>query len=147
MKTYSVKASDIKREWHVIDASDKVLGRLATQAGRLLMGKHKPMYQPNMDVGDHVVIINASKVKVTGGKETKKIYYRHSGYPGGLKAVAYRDQAAVHPTRAIEHAIRGMLPHNRLGRDMFSKLRVYAGAEHPHRSQVGAAAGAEEAKA
>ncbi len=147
MKTYSVKASDIKRDWHVIDASDRVLGRLATEVARLLMGKHKPMYQPNMDVGDHVVIINASKVKVTGGKEEKKIYYTHSMYPGGLKAVTYGDQAAKFPTRAIEKAVWGMLPHNRLGRDIYGKLRVYAGAEHPHHGQVGGTAEGKEAKA
>lgn len=147
MKTYSTKASDIKREWHVLDASDRVLGRLATEASRLLMGKHKPIYAPNMDVGDHVVIVNASRVKVTGNKEEKKIYYRHSGYPGGLKSITYGKQAAMFPTRAIERAVWGMLPHNRLGRDMFSKLRVYAGAEHPHQGQVASAAGGKEAKA
>ena len=132
MKTYSTKASDIKREWHIIDASDKVLGRLATQVASLLMGKHKPMYSPNLDTGDFVVVINAAKVQVTGNKMKQKLYYRHSGYPGGLKSISLEKMMQTHPTRVIEHAVKGMLPHNRLGAKMFKKLKVYAGDTHPH---------------
>jgi len=132
MKTYSTKASDIKREWHVIDASDKVLGRFATQVASLLMGKHKPMYSPNLDTGDFVVVINAAKVQVTGNKMKQKLYYRHSGYPGGLKSISLEKMMQTHPTRVIEHAVKGMLPHNRLGAKMFKKLKVYAGDTHPH---------------
>ena len=132
MKTYSTKASDIKREWHIIDASDKVLGRLATQVASLLMGKHKSIYSPNLDTGDFVVVINAAKVKVTGNKMKQKLYYRHSGYPGGLKSISLEKMMQTHPTRVIEHAVKGMLPHNRLGAKMFKKLKVYAGDTHPH---------------
>ena len=132
MKTYSTKASDIKREWHIIDASDKVLGRLATQVASLLMGKHKPMYCPHLDTGDVVVVINTAKVKVTGNKMKQKLYYRHSGYPGGLKSISLEKMMQTHPTRVIEHAVKGMLPHNRLGAKMFKKLKVYAGDTHPH---------------
>ena len=132
MKTYSTKASDIKREWHVIDASDKVLGRFATQVASLLMGKHKPIYSPNLDTGDFVVVINATKVQVTGNKMKQKLYYRHSGYPGGLKSISLEKMMQTHPTRVIEHAVKGMLPHNRLGAKMFKKLKVYAGDTHPH---------------
>jgi large subunit ribosomal protein L13 len=132
MKTYSTKASDIKREWHIIDASDKVLGRFATQVASLLMGKHKPMYSPNLDTGDFVVVINAAKVQVTGNKMKQKLYYRHSGYPGGLKSISLEKMMQTHPTRVIEHAVKGMLPHNRLGAKMFKKLKVYAGDTHPH---------------
>ena len=132
MKTYSTKASDIKREWHVIDASDKILGRFATQVANLLMGKHKPMYTPNLDTGDFVVVINATKIKVTGNKAKQKLYYRHSGYPGGLKSISLEKMMQTHPTRVIEHAVKGMLPHNRLGAKMFKKLKVYAGETHPH---------------
>ena len=136
MKTYSLKASEIKREWHVIDATDQVLGRLATRVARLLMGKHKPIFSPNLDVGDYVVIINADKVRVTGGKAKQKVYYRHSGYPGGLKAITYDKLMQTNPTRVIEHAVKGMLPHNRLGRAMLKKLKVYAGDSHPHKAQL-----------
>ena len=136
MKTYSAKASDIKREWHVIDASDKILGRFATQVANLLMGKHKPMYTPNLDTGDFVVVINAAKIKVTGNKAKQKLYYRHSGYPGGLKSVSLEKMMQTHPTRVIEHAVKGMLPHNRLGARMFKKLKVYAGETHPHPTPV-----------
>ena len=136
MKTYSTKASDIEREWRVIDASDKTLGRLASGIAGLLKGKHKPIYSPHMDVGDYVIVINATKVKVTGKKLTQKIYYRHSQYPGGLKSTSLEEMLAKHPTRVIEHAVKGMLPHNRLGAAMFRKLKVYPGAEHPHQSQV-----------
>ena len=136
MKTYSPKASDIRREWHIIDASGKTLGRLATQVAILLKGKHKPIYAPHIDTGDYVIVINATKVKVTGRKTEQKIYYRHSGYPGGLKHPAYKDVFKSHPTRVIEFAVKGMLPHNRLGRAMFRKLRVYPGCEHPHHAQI-----------
>jgi len=132
MKTYSTKASDIKREWHIIDASDKVLGRLATQVASLLMGKHKSIYSPNLDTGDFVVVINAAKVQVTGNKMKQKLYYRHSGYPGGLKSISLEKMMQTYPTRVIEHAVKGMLPHNRLGAKMFKKLKVYAGDTHPH---------------
>jgi len=132
MKTYSTKGSDIKREWHLFDASDKVLGRFATQVASLLMGKHKPMYCPHLDTGDFVVVINAAKISVTGNKLKQKIYHRHSGYPGGLKSVSLEKMMETHPTRVIEHAVKGMLPHNRLGAKMFKKLKVYAGDTHPH---------------
>jgi len=127
MKTYSVKASEIRRERHVIDARDRILGRLATEVARLLMGKHKPMFSRNLDVGDYVVVINADKVRVTGNKAKQKFYYRHSGYPGGLKSVSYEKLMQINPTRVVEHAVKGMLPHNRLGASMMKKLRVYAG--------------------
>ena len=139
MRTYSTKVSDIERKWWVIDASGKNLGRLATEAAVLLKGKHKPMYTPHLDVGDFVVVVNADKIEVTGKKLTQKIYYRHSNYPGGLKSVSLEKMLETHPTRAIEHAVKGMLPHNRLGAAMFKKLKVYAGAEHPHKAQVKAA--------
>ena len=139
MKTYSTRAKDIERQWHVIDASGKTLGRLATQVATLLTGKHKPMYVPHLDTGDYVIVLNAAKVRVTGKKIKQKTYYRHSGYPGGMKAVTYGDMMAAHPTRVIEHAVKGMLPHNRLGRAMFKKLKVYAGDEHPHQAQVAGA--------
>ncbi len=132
MKTYSTKASEIKREWHLIDATDQVLGRLATQVARLLMGKHKPIFTRNLDTGDYVVVINADKVRVTGNKAKQKVYYRHSGYPGGLKTITYDKLMETNPTRVIEHAVKGMLPHTRLGADMMKKLRVYVGDTHPH---------------
>ena len=136
MKTYSAKASDIKREWHVIDASGKVLGRLATQVAILLMGKHKPIFSPNLDTGDFVVVINAEKVRVTGNKAKQKLYYRHSGYPGGLKSISLEKMMQTHPTRVIQYAVKGMLPHTRLGASMIKKLKVYAGDTHPHLTQV-----------
>jgi len=136
MKTYSTKASDIKREWHVIDASDKILGKLATQAASLLMGKHKPMFTRNLDTGDFVVIINADKVRVTGNKAKQKLYYRHSGYPGGLKSISLEKMMQTNPTRVIEYAVKGMLPHNRLGASMLKKLKVYVGDSHPHLAQT-----------
>jgi large subunit ribosomal protein L13 len=138
MKTHSVKAKDIERRWHVIDASGQTLGKLATQVANLLMGKHKPTYTPNMDTGDFVIVLNATKVKVTGKKPKQKTYYRHSGYPGGIKAETYEELMATHPTRVIEHAVKGMLPHNRLGRAMYKKLKVYTGDSHPHQAQVAA---------
>lgn len=136
MKTYSPKIKDIKREWHVVDATDKTLGRLASRVAILLIGKHKPIYAPHIDTGDYVVVINATKVRVSGKKTEKKIYYRHSGYPGGLKSPSYKEVFSKHPTRVIELAVKGMLPHNRLGRAMFRKLRVYPGSEHPHQDLV-----------
>ena len=136
MKTYSTKASDIERQWHVIDASGKILGRLATQVASLLMGKHKPIFSRNLDTGDFVVVINADKVRVTGDKVKQKVYYRHSGYPGGLKSITLEKMMQEHPTRVIEHAVKGMLPHNRLGASMVKKLRVYVGDAHPHPAQV-----------
>ncbi len=136
MKTYSPKAREIRREWWMIDATDMTLGRIATQAACILRGKHKPMYAPHIDTGDYVVIVNAARVRVTGKKAKQKIYYRHSGYPGGLKSPTYEELFAKNPGRVIELAVKGMLPHNSLGRDMFRKLRVYAGEEHPHEAQA-----------
>ncbi|MCD6453121.1 MAG: 50S ribosomal protein L13 [Dehalococcoidales bacterium] len=136
MKTYSPKAGETKREWHIIDASDRVLGRLATEVARLLMGKHKPSFSRSLDVGDSVVVINADKVRVTGNKLKQKLYYRHSGYPGGLKSVTLEKLMQTYPTRAIEYAVKGMLPHNRLGNQMIKRLRVYVGDSHPHQAQV-----------
>jgi large subunit ribosomal protein L13 len=136
MKTYSTKAKDVERKWHVVDASGKTLGRLATQVANLLMGKHKPTYVPYLDTGDYVIVLNAAKVRVTGKKAKQKTYYRHSGYPGGLKAETFEKMLAAHPTRVIEHAVKGMLPHNRLGRAMFKKLKVYVDDSHPHQAQL-----------
>jgi len=136
MKTYSTKASDIERRWWVIDASDKTLGRLATDVAQLLRGKNKPIYSPHMDTGDFVVVINAAKVRVTGKKAEEKIYYHHSHYPGGLKSITFAKLLSTHPTRVIEHAVKGMLPHNRQGRAMARKLKVYAGDAHPHQAQI-----------
>ena len=136
MKTYSTKAGDVEHRWHVVDASGKILGRLASQIATLLMGKHKAIYVPYLDTGDYVIVLNAAKVRVTGKKAKQKVYYRHSGYPGGIKAITFEKMLAAHPTRVIEHAVRGMLPHNRLGRAMFKKLKVYAGDSHPHQAQV-----------
>jgi len=138
MKTYSTKASEIERQWHVLDASDKILGKLATEAAKLLMGKHKPIFTRHLDTGDFVVIINAKKVRVTGKKMEQKLYHSHSGYPGGLKTINLERLMATNPTRVIEHAVKGMLPHNRLGAKMLKKLKVYAGEEHPHLAQTGA---------
>ena len=135
MRTYSPKPGDAQRQWHVIDATDVVLGRLATHTAVLLRGKHKPTYAPHMDTGDFVVIVNASKVALTGNKRQQKLAYRHSGYPGGLRAVPYTELLANNPARAVEKAVKGMLPHNTLGRQMLSKLKVYAGPEHPHQAQ------------
>jgi large subunit ribosomal protein L13 len=138
MKTYSTKASDIERQWHVLDASGKVLGKLATQAASLLMGKHKPIFSPNLDTGDFVVIINADKVQFSGNKAEQKLYYRHSGYPGGLKSINLEKMLQADPTRVIKHAVRGMLPPNRLRAGRMKKLKVYAGEAHPHLAQTGA---------
>lgn len=132
MKTYTARPADIKREHHVIDAADKTLGRLCAQVARLLMGKHKPMYTPTQDTGDYVVVINAAKVRVTGRKVQEKVYHRHSNYPGGLKSITLGKMMERFPTRAVEYAVRGMLPHTRLGARMYKKLRVYAGDNYPN---------------
>ena len=141
MKTYSTRSSDLTPQWHVIDASGKTLGRLASAVATLLMGKHKPIYTPNLNTGDFVIVVNAAKVRVTGNKAQQKVYYRHSGYPGGLKSVTLERMMQTHPTRVIEYAVKGMLPHNRLGRDMLRRLKVYAGDTHPHQAQVGKSEG------
>jgi len=135
VKTYSVKANEIKREWYLINAEGKTLGRLASEIAKILKGKHKPIYSPHLDCGDYVIVINAEKIRVTGRKLDQKIYYRHSGYPGGLKSITLREQFAKHPERVIKAAVKGMLPKNRLGRKMLKKLKVYAGASHPHQAQ------------
>ena len=135
MKTYYAKPGELEKEWLVIDATDLVLGRLATEVATILRGKNKPQYTPHVDCGDYVIIVNADKVRLTGGKENKKEYYRHSGYVGGLKKETYKEAMAKHPERVVEHAIKGMLPKNTLGRQMFKKLHVYAGPEHPHAAQ------------
>ena len=135
MRTYSPKPADIQREWHVIDATDVVLGRLAVQTATLLRGKHKPTFAPHVDTGDFVIIVNADKVALTGAKAEPKMAYRHSGYPGGLSATAFGELLEKDPRRAIEKAVWGMLPKNRLGRQMLKKLKVYAGPEHPHQAQ------------
>jgi large subunit ribosomal protein L13 len=137
MKTYTVKSSDIEPQWHVIDASGRTLGRLATEVATLLMGKHKPIYTPHLNTGDFVVVTNAAKVRVTGKKAQQKVYYRHSGYPGGFRSTTFNRMMETHPTRAIEYAVKGMLPNNRLGRDMLKRLKVYSGDTHPHQAQVG----------
>jgi len=137
MKTYSTKASDIERKWHVIDASEETLGRLATKVAILLQGKHKPLYARHLDTGDFVIVVNAAKARVTGRKAQQKVYYRHSGYPGGLKITSFAELRQNHPIRIIQHAVKGMLPHNRLGAAMLKKLKVYAGPDHPHMAQLG----------
>jgi large subunit ribosomal protein L13 len=133
--TYVVKQGEIERTWYVVDAEGQNLGRLATRVATILRGKHKPTYTPSMDVGDFVIVINADKVQVTGKKLLDKRYYRHSLYPGGLTAISLQRMLATHPERVIEHAVRGMLPKNKLGRAMYRKLKVYAGANHPHAAQ------------
>jgi large subunit ribosomal protein L13 len=135
VRTNSPKPGDVQRQWLVIDATDVVLGRLATQAATLLRGKHKPIYAPHLDTGDFVIIINAGKVALTGNKREAKVAYRHSGFPGGLRATSYTDLLEKHPEKAVEKAIKGMVPHNTLGRAMLRKLKVYAGPEHPHQAQ------------
>jgi large subunit ribosomal protein L13 len=135
VRTFSPKAADIQRQWHVIDASDVVLGRLATQTATLLRGKHKAIFAPHIDTGDFVIIVNAAKVALSGNKLRDKMAYRHSGYPGGLRAMSYAELMARSPERAVEKAVKGMLPKNALGRQMLRKLKVYAGAEHPHQAQ------------
>jgi large subunit ribosomal protein L13 len=135
VRTFSPKDSDITRQWHVIDATDVVLGRLASHVAVLLRGKHKPIFAPHVDTGDFVIVINADKVSLSGAKLENKKAYRHSGYPGGLRAVSYGDLMAKHPERAVEKAVKGMLPKNSLGRKTLSKLKVYAGPAHPHQAQ------------
>lgn len=135
MKTFSAKAENVKRDWYVVDASGKTLGRLATEIARRLRGKHKPEYTPHVDTGDYIVVINASRVRVTGRKATDKMYHRHTGYIGNLKSISFEKLLASKPERVIELAVKGMLPRNPLGRAMFRKLRVYPGAEHGHVAQ------------
>jgi large subunit ribosomal protein L13 len=134
-KTYSPKRDEVPRVWYLVDATDMPLGRLASEVAQVLRGKHKPHYAPHIDVGDYVVVINASRVMVTSAKSERKIYYRHSGFPGGLKEESFASLIARRPEQVIERAVRGMLPKNRLGRQMISKLKVYAGSEHPHSAQ------------
>ena len=135
MSTYFAKASELERKWYIIDAAGIPLGRVATEAARLLRGKHKPIFTPNVDTGDHVIVINAAQAVLTGNKLQNKLYRRHSGYPGGLKEIPYSTMMQKFPERAMEHAIKGMLPHNKLGAQMYTKLKVYKGAEHPHQAQ------------
>lgn len=135
-KTYVAKPNEVKREWYIVDADGLTLGRLATQIAIVLRGKHKPQYTPHEDVGDFVVVVNAEKVKVTGRKLDKKIYYRHTGYPGGIKSLTLRRQLELHPERVLEYAVKGMLPRGPMGRQLFRKLKVYAGTEHPHTAQT-----------
>ena len=142
MPTPVLSTRDVERRWHVIDAAGRPLGRVATEIATLLRGKHKPQFHPSQDVGDFVIVVNAKQVVATGRKLEQKIYYRHSGYPGGLRAVPLMDMLAKRPERVIEHAVRGMLPKNRLGKKQYGHLRVYAGPDHPHQGQI-AEAGAE----
>ena len=135
MKTYSAKPLEVERKWWVIDAEGQTLGRLATTVANILRGKNKPQYTPNVDTGDFVIVINSSKITVSGNKETDKKYYRHSGYPGGLKMETFKSLMEKNPVAAVEKAVKGMLPHNTLGQEQFNKLKVYAGAEHPHQAQ------------
>ena len=135
MKTYYAKPQEVAREWFVIDATDQVLGRVAAKAAHILKGKHKPQYTPHVDTGDFVIILNADKIRMTGTKATSKEYYRHSGYPGGLKMETFAEAMQKHPERVIEHAVKGMLPKNALGRAQGKKLKVYVGPEHPHAAQ------------
>lgn len=136
MKTYSTKLADITPQWHVFDATGKTLGRLASEVAILLRGKHKPIYAPHLNTGDFVIVLNAAKVRVTGKKAQQKLYYRHSNYPGGLRSTTFARMIETHPTRVIESAVKGMIPHNRLGRDMMKRLKVYPGDSHPHQGQV-----------
>jgi len=135
MKTVSMRAEDVRRSWFVVDAEDKTLGRLATEIAHRLRGKHKAQYTPHVDTGDYIVVINADKIRVTGAKTTDKVYYRHSGYPGGIRGVTFEQMRDKHPERIIEKAVKGMLPRNPLGRAMLKKLKVYPGTEHPHSAQ------------
>ena len=135
MKTFSAKAEDVARDWFVVDASDKILGRLASEIAHRLRGKHKAEYTPHVDTGDYIVVVNAEKVRVTGAKASDKMYHRHTGYPGGLKSISFEKLIDKAPERAIQGAVKGMLPRNPLGRAMFKKLKVYAGSEHPHAAQ------------
>ena len=135
MKTVSAKKETVRRDWYVVDATDKVLGRIATEIANRLRGKHKPEYTPHIDTGDYIVVVNADKVRVTGNKVTDKIYYRHTGYPGGIKETSFGKLMETHPERAIEIAVKGMMPRNKLSRAMLGKLKIYAGGEHPHTAQ------------
>ena len=135
MGTFTAKPETVVRDWYLVDATDKVLGRLATEIATRLRGKHKPEYTPHVDTGDHIIIVNAAKIRVTGDKANQKKYYRHSGYPGGIKETVLSDELENHPERVIERAVKGMLPKNPLGRAMFRKLRVYAGPDHTHQAQ------------
>ena len=135
MKTFVTKPAEVERSWFVVDAEGQTLGRLATRIASVLRGKHKPIYSPSVDCGDYVIVINAEKITVTGKRLDQKVYYRHSGYPGGLTEITLRRQLETHPQRVIESAVRGMLPKNKLGRKMFKKLKAYAGTEHPHEAQ------------
>ncbi|MDY6890424.1 MAG: 50S ribosomal protein L13 [Pseudomonadota bacterium] len=135
MKTFTAKPADVKRDWYVVDAEGKTLGRLATEIARRLRGKHKPEYTPHVDTGDYIVVVNAEKVHVTGNKRNDKMYYRHSGFPGGLKQANFAKMVQTFPERTIELAVKGMLPKGPLGRAMYTKLKVYAGGEHPHQAQ------------
>jgi len=135
MKTHAVKASEIQHNWYLVDAQGQTLGRLATELAQILSGKNKPIFTRNLDTGDYVVVVNAEKIKVTGKKLTQKHYYRHSGYPGGFRSVQLSEVLDKHPERALEHAVKGMLPRNKLGAVMLGKLKVYAGTEHPHVAQ------------
>lgn len=135
MKTFVAKPHELERKWYVVDAEGKVLGRLASEVATILRGKHKPIYTPHVDTGDHVIIINAEKVVLSGKKLEQKMYYRHSGYPGGLKQMDYKTFLATKPELLVEKAVKGMLPHNRLGACMLTKLKVYRGSEHPHEAQ------------
>jgi large subunit ribosomal protein L13 len=135
VKTYTARAEDIEQEWFLVNAEGKTLGRLASEIAQVLRGKHKPIYTPHLDCGDFVIVVNAEKVRVTGRKLDQKMYYRHTGYPGGIKSISLRNQLQKHPERVLEAAVRGMLPKNRLGRKMFKKLKVYAGNSHPHQAQ------------
>ena len=136
MKTYAPKLKDIERKWHLIDADGQILGRLSSQIAKLLIGKHKPMFARNIDTGDYVIVINAAKIRVTGNKAREKLYYRYSGYPGGMRATNLADMLKQHPARVMEHSVKGMLPHTRLGRAMYKKLKVYADNKHPHQAQL-----------
>ena len=135
MKTYYAKPSEVQREWLLVDATDMTLGRLASEVAQILRGKNKPTYTPHIDTGDFVVVVNAEKIKITGAKATDKVYYRHTGYVGHLKSETFTEAMEKHPTRVIEHAVRGMLPKGTLGTQMYKKLQVYAGPEHPHQAQ------------
>jgi len=141
MKTYVTKPAEIERKWFVVDAEGQTLGRLASKIAVILRGKHKPIYSPSVDCGDYVIVINAEKIAVTGNRMDQKTYYRHSGYPGGIKSITLRDQLDRYPTRPIELAVRGMLPKNKLGRKMLKKLKVYTGSEHQHSAQQPVALG------
>ena len=135
MKTYATKPEDIERRWYVVNAEGKILGRLASEVAKILRGKHKPYFAPHLDTGDYVIVINAAKIRVTGKKLDDKIYYRHSGYPGGLRSTTLAEMLKKRPTRVMRLAVRGMLPHNRLGRAMMRKLKIYEGESHPHQAQ------------